>query len=183
MTSVALVGCGDNETSEEPDDRAHNDHGGSEAENRALVETEEFQEAAARYKTCIENAGFYSDDDGAVVLKDGSRHQRGSESDKAVALRYAFAEYLSESGRCAEESGIAALRRASGLDVPPDPESVREFNERLIQVVACLQALGWTFRDLITIPGGELFTEPILQPGQQDAYDVDEAQCLQEANQ
>jgi DNA-binding CsgD family transcriptional regulator len=180
FVSVVLVGCGDERRSSQSNASHHADgHGGSEAQARAMTETEEFRDAAARYKTCIETAGFYTDDDGALVLKDGSRHRRQTSPGEAFELKYALAEYLSEGGRCAEESGIAALQRAWGLDAPPDPESVREFNEQLIQTVACLRALGWTFRDFITIPGGHLVTEPILDPGEQDAYDLDEAECLQ----
>lgn len=153
----------------------------AEEQHAALVASEEYKEAAARTEACLERAG-YPGVDGAIVLSDGTRHEPEGQLGELFAVTYALAEYAAAKDRCEAESGLDSLEQGVFPEALAGErqESVRARNEQFIAAISCLEVRGWTFREVLTIFGGLLFTEPILGPGEQDAYDLDVAECATE---
>ncbi|MGH2607846.1 MAG: hypothetical protein ACRDHF_02045 [Tepidiformaceae bacterium] len=182
---AASVACASSPGAEAPGERgtadtAH-DEEGADAE-RTLLElrdTPSFQAAADRMEACLEAAGFAKDGD-TRILKDGTRFGPAELMRDGFQMTHAVAEYFSANERCEEESGLAAVRRAAGVaNEPLDPGFVRRANAHSVAKAACLEDRGWKFHDPVSHRGIIQYF-PDLQPGDQDAYDLDEAECRAE---
>jgi hypothetical protein len=187
LTVTILWGCGSGEGNQTSDatstPSSHGDQDPTteerEGELSALTQRPDFQAASERMKACIEAAGFLRDGD-ATILKDGSRFRAIDLIQSGKPALYAVIEYMSASQRCEEESGVSALRRAAGLENKPlDASYVQKANAHAVAAAACLEGRGWTFNEPVTLHG-VMYFEPALQPSEQDAYDLDEAECRQE---
>ncbi|MEX0784267.1 MAG: hypothetical protein WD557_16625 [Dehalococcoidia bacterium] len=149
------------------------------ARMRALTESDEFQAASTRMRECLEAAGFIVED-GATILRDGTRFGAAEIARSGFQMSHAVAEYFGANEQCEEASGVSALRREAGVaDEPLDATSVQRVNQHAVAFTVCMQARGWKYHDPVT-HRGIIQYYPDLQSGEQDAYDLDEAECRAE---
>ena len=152
------------------------------ADERTLLElrdSPEFQAASARMDACLQAAGFTRDGD-AMILKDGTRFGPDQLTEGGLETTYALIEFFAANERCEQESGLAALRREAGVaNEPLDPKFLQRANAAAIAVTACLEDRGWTFEPPIS-HRGVVHYFPKLEASEQDAYDLDAAECRTE---
>lgn len=142
----------------------------------AMRATEEFQAALERYEQCMIGLG-YSGVESADELRlpDGSPFMENG----GVVMTGPKLRAFSDFGRCEDQSGVTAVRRAHGLAEPePGPEE-QKANEIIVAAGQCLQGKGWTVEPLRV--GTRLQLDPDGPPGGGDAYRLDKERCLAQA--
>jgi len=128
---------------------------------------EQFQSAQQEFNACLDDAGY------------DFRGFAGGEGDAAVVEDPAYQESLL---RCANESGIAALRTEfSESRASRSPAQIREENEAILGVVSCLRAKGMELDDPLQDETGALNLRQILgQAGADLREDQEARECMSE---
>ena len=156
---------------------------GSPEDNKAawaeLTESDEFQEASARFKTCMNNVGYPvvdSREPEGILLKDGTRHK--PVVGQGYALKGAYLEYILDKEKCEAESGSAEVMKKAGFGPSgPDPTGS---NEQSVRIMRCVELKGWDIPEPKKLASGILVFDIDLDAEAKQAYDLDNQTCRNE---
>ena len=128
---------------------------------------EVMQSAQQRFNACLDEAGYEF------------RGFAGDEGDEAVIEDRGYQEALQ---RCSGESGVAALRAEFAKSrTTRTPDQIRQDNESILAVVACLRAGGMNLDDPVQDETGGLDLRSTLRLADVDPRETKEARdCISE---
>ncbi len=130
---------------------------------------EAFQSTRQAFSDCLSAEGFTF------------RGPPGEESDEDDPVNQSG--YIEAVERCNAESGIAdAVEEFRASREERSPEQVRENNEQLLAVVACLREKGWEVDEPVPDETGALSPRTLFRDAAEDVDGADIRECASEAN-